>query len=92
MHVWKVTLSWNVCFVLQDECSYVSLRDIERFMIVYKWFFEMYEELSNVKWNSNVRNSYCMYIMLLFMHSNSWHSLLITLCTNCSHLMIAPWP
>lgn len=56
MHVWKVTLSWNVCFVLQDECSYVSLRDIERFMIVYKWFLEMHEELSNVKWNANVRS------------------------------------
>ena len=46
----------NVCFVLQDECSYVSLRDIERFIIVYKWFLEMHEELSNVKWNTNVRS------------------------------------
>ena len=26
------------CFVSQDECSFVSLRDVERAMIVFKFF------------------------------------------------------
>ena len=74
----------NLSFVLQDECSYVSLRDIERFMIVYKWFHEMHEELSNVKWNENVRDlSSYLYVchVYLFMHSKGWHSLL-SLCVQ----------
>ena len=24
----------------QDECSFVSLRDVERAMIVFQWFYE----------------------------------------------------
>ena len=27
-----------MCVILQDECSFVSLRDIERAMIVLEWF------------------------------------------------------
>ena len=32
----------------QDECSFVSLRDVERAMIVFEWFYEnndFFEEL-----------------------------------------------
>ena len=25
---------------IQDECSFVSLRDVERAMIVFEWFYE----------------------------------------------------
>ena len=25
---------------VQDECSFVSLRDVERAMIVFEWFYE----------------------------------------------------
>ena len=25
---------------MQDECSFVSLRDVERAMIVFEWFYE----------------------------------------------------
>ena len=28
-----------VCFI-QDECSFVSLRDVERAMIVFEWFYD----------------------------------------------------
>ena len=27
-------------YVLQDECSFVSLRDVERAMIVFEWFYD----------------------------------------------------
>ena len=29
-----------VCMCVQDECSFVSLRDVERAMIVFEWFYE----------------------------------------------------
>ena len=35
MHIW----------FLQDECSFVSLRDIERAMIVMKWFHSMLDHI-----------------------------------------------
>ena len=28
----------HIC--IQDECSFVSLRDVERAMIVFEWFYE----------------------------------------------------
>ena len=28
------------CKILQDECSFVSLRDVERAMIVFEWFYD----------------------------------------------------
>ena len=44
---------------LQDECSYVSLRDIERFMMVYRWFEGLNQELSEyMQWNERVRNKF----------------------------------
>ena len=30
-------------YFLQDECSYVSLRDVERAMIVFEYFYEKSE-------------------------------------------------
>ena len=29
-----------LCIYTQDECSYVSLRDVVRAMIVFEWFLE----------------------------------------------------
>ena len=37
---------------VQDECSFVSLRDVERAMIVFEWFYEnnnFFEELLKEK-------------------------------------------
>ena len=27
-------------YFIQDECSFVSLRDVERAMIVFEWFYD----------------------------------------------------
>ena len=29
-----------MCFCLQDECSFVSLRDVERAMLAFTYFFD----------------------------------------------------
>ena len=29
-----------ISIFMQDECSFVSLRDVERAMIVFEWFYE----------------------------------------------------
>ena len=34
-----------MCFVLQDECSFVSLRDVERVLQVMMWFYRHREML-----------------------------------------------
>jgi hypothetical protein len=41
-------LSWSQDYMRnrKDECSYVSLRDIERSMIVFEWFYKVYDDLS----------------------------------------------
>lgn len=35
----------NYC--TQDECSFVSLRDVERAMIVFEYFYEKIDEFRN---------------------------------------------
>ena len=41
------------CYLhIQDECSFVSLRDVERAMIVFEWFYEnneFFEQLLQVE-------------------------------------------
>lgn len=36
-------------FCTQDECSYVSLRDVVRAMIVFEWFLEKLSSLQELK-------------------------------------------
>ena len=36
---------WRFTLNLQDECSFVSLRDIERAMIVLKWFHSVLDHI-----------------------------------------------
>ena len=33
---------------IQDECSFVSLRDVERAMIVFEWFYENNDFFENL--------------------------------------------
>ena len=47
-----------IIFDSQDECSFVSLRDIERALIVFKYFYEKnskFEELIAAKAKAEVR-------------------------------------
>ena len=52
----KIVLYW-MSFLLQDECSYVSLRDVERFMIVYDWFHKMYRVIAAEMTDVSRRNA-----------------------------------
>ena len=38
--VQSLLFNYLLCFFMQDECSFVSLRDVERAMIVFKYFCE----------------------------------------------------
>ena len=35
-----VAFSLKCKIIIQDECSFVSLRDVERAMIVFEWFYD----------------------------------------------------
>ena len=48
--------------ISQDECSFVSLRDVERAMIVFKFFiskFELFKDLIAAKAKNDVRSKDC---------------------------------
>ena len=48
---------------VQDECSFVSLRDVERAMIVFEWFYEnnnFFEELLKEEPGYNKVKYICM--------------------------------
>ena len=55
----------------QDECSFVSLRDVERCMIVFEYFFEqmgLFSERMNdkaTKENKEVNSSLIIYFLML---------------------------
>ena len=53
----------NIMILLQDECSYVSLRDVERCMIVFEWFHclhkDIYKEMVRVGGMEEVRPCIC---------------------------------
>ena len=43
---WKVLAKYIFSsLILQDECSFVSLRDVERAMIVFEYMYEMVQKL-----------------------------------------------
>ena len=42
-------VSPSLHFCTQDECSYVSLRDVVRAMIVFEWFLEKLSSLQELK-------------------------------------------
>ena len=53
---------------VQDECSFVSLRDVERAMIVFEWFYEnndFFEELLKKDPGYNKVRYICMQFLIV---------------------------
>ena len=40
LRVWKNIAKFIYLYLLQDECSFVSLRDVERAMLVFEYFYD----------------------------------------------------
>ena len=40
IYICIVAFSLKCKIIIQDECSFVSLRDVERAMIVFEWFYD----------------------------------------------------
>ena len=57
------------CKILQDECSFVSLRDVERAMIVFEWFYDktsvIEQELSK---QEGYKVTITYFIMVILVH------------------------
>jgi len=54
----------NIVFYTQDECSFVSLRDVERVLTVMAWFYnqsqengELFEEMDNKPYGNDLAES-----------------------------------
>ena len=68
-----------ICFI-QDECSFVSLRDVERAMIVFEWF---YDKTKVIERELNKQEGYkvtatCFIIIPIYVHVQLYsHSILL---------------
>ena len=54
-----ITACFSALALIQDECSFVSLRDVERAMIVFKFFIDkrdLFKDLVVAKSKDDVRN------------------------------------
>ena len=57
MYICEFYVNYHL-YIVQDECSFVSLRDVERAMIVFEWFYEQnesFEQLLKVEEGYEVR-------------------------------------
>lgn len=45
---------YNNFATVQDECSFVSLRDVERALVLFIYFLEVFTDVFNVRFRSSV--------------------------------------